>query len=107
MSKISEPLKELVEQALRSHETCAHFDIQLCSFLIMVEVEVLHPENLTEEEYGGCIEHIANLTLESLILKGIVEARGIDESGDFLIGLTEEGERSFEEIKRALEKRVE
>lgn len=100
---IDETLKEYIRKALSSHESCAHNDASMCYSLVLCEVEMLLGRLLEEEEIEQCRNVIADTVLEGLILKGMVEVTGISEDGEFMVGLTETGEESYNEIREERE----
>lgn len=96
---MDEILRESVKIALSSHDTCNHNDPSMCYSLVLCEVEILFGRLLDEEEIEDCRKAIADIVLEGLILKGMVEVTGVSEDGEFWIGLTEEGEEAYSEIR--------
>lgn len=96
---ISDEIKELVRLAMASHDQCYHRDVRLCNTLTLIEVQLVSGEELTDEEYEQCQHYIADMVIESLILKGHVSAAGVDlESGEFLYELTEQGEEAYNQV---------
>ena len=92
--KLTDQDKEYVALALESHRTCVHEKPHLCSILIVTEVELRRGKAIESDEEFEAMGHcIADLLLESLILKGLVETVGVTEDGEFLIGLTPDGEQ--------------
>lgn len=87
--------KELFRLALQSHKNCFH-DVQLCFTLTVMEVELRRGEALTDEELEASRTFVADCILESLILKGYISPAGIDDTGDFLLELTEAGEEAYQ-----------
>lgn len=93
-------LRELVGIALMSHENCAHQESTMCYLLISAEVGLMLDETISEEKFKQIGTLIADLVLESLILKGMVEPSGIDENGEMLFGVTDNGNKSLEEARK-------
>lgn len=99
--ELSEETKQLLTEALRSHESCVHTDPSLCNMLILAEVSMVRGDAVTtEEEMEACGHFLTNQVLESLLLKGIVEPVGISDDGEFFLGLTAAGEAEHERIKQ-------
>lgn len=72
----------------------------MCYLLISAEVGLMLDETISEEKFKQIGTLIADLVLESLILKGMVEPSGIDENGEMLFGVTDNGNKSLEEARK-------
>lgn len=95
---MTDDLGRLVRLSMDSHEMCVHDTPQLCSLLVLTEVELRRQRLLADDEIETCQQLMADYVLEGLILKGFVETVGLDESGDFVLGVTEAGEQAYQEM---------
>lgn len=97
---LSDTDKELIRLSLQSHNNCIHSS-ELCSTLIFIEFELRRGKELTDEEIEATKLFLTDAIVEGLVLKGMMEVTGIDsETGQFYIGLTEEGELAYEEFRK-------
>lgn len=94
-------LQDLIILAMTSHESCGHDDPALCFTLCVLETEIRLLRELTNEEAEESRLFFLDQILEGLILKGMVEPTGLNEEGDFVLGLTEQGRTAYE---RSVEK---
>lgn len=92
-------LRDLACIALESHQKCKH-EPAMCYLLISAEIGFRLGSDLTEDEFRAVGTIIADLTIESLILKGFVEPVGISEEGDMLFGVTEAGSDALDHSNR-------
>lgn len=90
--ELSGETKDDLRLALASHQTCIHEDPAYCHMLIIAELALRQRRQIADNEEIDAIGHfIADAVLESLMLKGMIEVAGLDENGEFMIGLTEAG----------------
>lgn len=102
--KLDEETQQNLRLALKSHRGCFHEDAVLCHALILSELAMRRGYPVTsDEELESCGYFIADVTLEGLILKGLVEVVGVDEEGELLVGLTKDGHTAVEENKLEIE----
>lgn len=93
-------LRNLVELALASHETCAHQEPNMCYLLISAEIGLMTGETLDEDQFKQIGTLVADLVLESLVLKGMMEPSCLNEDGEMLFSVTDAGNQSLEEARR-------
>ena len=94
---LSDKDKDLIRLSLESHNHCVH-DAELCFTLVLIEFELRREQGLDDDEIDAARTFLADSIVEGLVLKGMIEVTGIDsETGEFYIGLTEEGEQAYEE----------
>ena len=104
---LDDATQDYIRLALQSHQTCAHETSVLCHALILAEAELRRGYPIeSDEEVEACAFFIADATLESLLLKGLIEVEGLSESGEFTIGLTEAGYHAVEEVQKREEENL-
>lgn len=98
--ELTEQDKDYLRLAMSAHDYCGHEDSSFCSMLILAELALRRGRPITtDEEINACGYFIADEVLTSLILKGVVEVVGVSEEGDFELGLTEAGLKTYERSK--------
>ena len=98
--KLDELTQESIRLALESHRYCIHEDAVLCHALVLSEVAMRRGYSITsDEELEACGHFIADVTLEGLILQGLISVAGVDENGEMMVELTEAGHAAAEQIE--------
>jgi len=102
--ELNEITKDALRLSLESHRYCNHETSGLCHALILFETALRRGETIIDDdEIEACGKYVADCVLEGLILKGVMEVTGVDDNGNFFVGLTEEGELAFEEARKQTE----
>jgi hypothetical protein len=98
--KLDDETQQAIRLAVESHRYCIHDSAVLCHALILSELGMRRGYPVAEEEIEACGFFIADVTLENLILKGLIEVSGVSEDGDMLVGLTEAGYTAIEDEEK-------